>query len=294
MALNIKLNTAKLAPRLCVYGRPGTGKSYLAASFPNPLFLLTEEPGNEGPLHDIKVTPVAKNFTEFNSNIDELISLFAESVKNKEELPFQTIVVDTISRLDHLIINHIMNKEPARRDGSRVESFNQCVGGYNGPYFAAQALHEEIKTKLDRLQKIGVTVIYLAHAGVANRKPPDSPDYQVISLDMNHDFSRNLYINQVEAALYIKQEMTIIDKEPDNKRNKKKMVLGGANRVIVTSDNAAIDCKNRFERMPAEIPMQATPAETAAMLMSYISFYDTSPEPEAPIADSSPSSSEDL
>ena len=139
-----------------------------------------------------------------------------------------------------------------------------------------------------------MTVIYLAHAGVANRKPPDSPDYQVISLDMNHDFSRNLYINQVEAALYIKQEMTIIDKEPDNKRNKKKMVLGGANRVIVTSDNAAIDCKNRFERMPAEIQMQATPAETAALLMSYISFYDTSPEPEATIADSSPSSSEDL
>ena len=86
------------APRITIFGRPGIGKSTLAAQFPKPLFLLTEETG----LSNVEALPVATSFRDIWDNVKELLAM--------DELPFNTIVIDSISKLDALIVKYILDE----------------------------------------------------------------------------------------------------------------------------------------------------------------------------------------
>ena len=52
--------TVSQAPRITLYGKPGVGKTTLASTFPEPLFLLTED--NECP--GINALPIVKSYDE--------------------------------------------------------------------------------------------------------------------------------------------------------------------------------------------------------------------------------------
>src|SRR5271156_2358789 len=93
------IKTKSGAPRITLYGIRGIGKSTLASQFPEPLFILCED--NELP--GINAVPIAQSFTEVWKTVKGLLA--------EEKLPFKTIVVDGISKLDKLIVDHILDNE---------------------------------------------------------------------------------------------------------------------------------------------------------------------------------------
>ncbi len=227
----IKLMKPK-APRITVYGKPGIGKSSLAASFPEPLFLLTEQCGLSG----ITAIDVPESFSHMWQNVKELLEV--------DSFPFKTVVVDSISKLDSMVISHILEKET-----KKTISLASACGGYGAGYLAAQQVHRGFKSLMDRFQDRGVTVIYIAHLSLANVKLPDSEDYTAYTIVMNHDKSRECYIDDVDAVLLCRQKDMVVNS--DSGRN---LVKSMPERIIVTGMNSSHVSKNRFS-MPETLPM---------------------------------------
>ncbi len=244
---------APSAPRFTLYGRPGIGKSTLAASFPNPLFLLTENPEVQG----IQALPVATSFEEIWKNTTALL---------KEELPFKTIVLDNISDLDNLVVDHILNKEPERKDGSKPTTLAAACGGYGAGYQRAALMHGAFKGLLDKFQERGITVIYVAHLSHSTIKPPDNEDYTAWTITMNHEKSREPYINRVDAVLYCKQKEHLVSTESG-----RALIKTLDDRIVVTGMDGCNISKNRFN-MPKELPM------SYGDIAKYIPFYNNHKE----------------
>lgn len=239
------------APRLTIYGKPGVGKSTLAAQFPNPLFLLTENPGVEG----IKALPIAKTFEEIWGFVKDLLAV--------EKFPYQTVVVDSISKLDNLIIDYILEKEPVSKNGTKPATLAAACGGYGAGYQRAASIHGAFKGLLDRFKDKGVSVVYVSHLTHNTIKPPDNEDYTAWTIVMNHEKSREPYINEVDAVLFCKQVEHMSSTESG--RN---LIRSLEDRVIVTGMDGCNVSKNRYA-MPKEIKM------SFEEIAKYIPFYQS-------------------
>lgn len=90
-----KLKETKIPKVFLFYGKSGTGKTTLAGTFPKPLFLDINEEGI------ISISNVDGNFISIKSYGD-----FEEFVSNlevyKEQLGFETLVIDTVGKLQDL------------------------------------------------------------------------------------------------------------------------------------------------------------------------------------------------
>lgn len=236
-------------PRLTIYGKPGVGKSTLAGTFPNPLFLLTEETG----LIDKNALPVATTFMEMWDNVKQLLL--------EEELSYETIIIDSISKLDSLVISHILSEEPTNKNGQKAATLNTACGGYGAGHARAQSIHRAFKAMMDKFQDKGIAVIYVSHLAVTKLKSPDAEDYDIHSIVMNHDKSREIFVDDVDAVLFcrLKSHTT----ETDSGRV---LVKSTGERVIVTGINEAHVSKNRYN-MPMEIAM------TFDAIAHHIPFY---------------------
>jgi hypothetical protein len=243
------ITTKPGAPRITVYGKPGIGKSTLASQFPDPLFLLTED--NELP--GIQALPVVHTFTEMWNNVKSLLAL--------EELPFKTLVVDSISKLDALIVEYTIDQSPPGKDKQAVKTIAQAFGGYGAGFEKAASLHRALKSQFDKFKERGITVIYISHLEIKKFKSPEAEDYDILSIVMNSDKSRIVYIDDVDAVLYCKLQSHTV--ETDSGRT---IVKSTDNRVISAGMNDVHVSKNRFN-MPASIPM------TFEALCKYIPFY---------------------
>lgn len=230
--LDSVVTTAPLAPRITIYGAPGVGKSTLAASFPKPLFLLTEENGLTG----IRALPIRATLVDFYKQIKELLEL--------EELPFKTLVVDTVSKLDQLVIEHILASDP-----KKPKTLNTACGGYGAGFQEAQQRHRAIKALLDGFQARGVTVIYLAHSVTVKHKQPDQEEHDRYSIVMNHDRSREVYVDDVDCVAFCKQKTFVTETEGGHA-----LVHSSDDRIMVMGLSGAYVTKNRYS-MPKQLPM---------------------------------------
>ena len=236
------------APRITIFGKPGIGKSTLASQFPRPLFVLTEDIELPG----VQSLPISKSFNEIWGNIKAILAL--------DEIPFDTIVIDSVSKLDALVVEYILDKEPPGKNGQTATLTAAC-GGYGAGFLKAQSLHRAFKGLMDKFKDRGIAVIYVAHVGVIKHKAPDSEDFDIYSIVMNHEKSREPYIDDTDAVIYCK--LKSYTTTTDSGRT---LVKSTQDRIIVAGINDGHVSKNRFN-MPAEMPM------TFEALSSYIPFY---------------------
>lgn len=260
------------APIITIVGEPGTGKTSLAATFPNPIILpfeavdaafqdYTEE---EAPA----ILPLIDNpnkqrgYSAFGSTRQVLIDLY------KEEHDYKTLIIDAVTSM-----NLKFEKEIAQNDN--VDTVANAAGGFHKGYQVLKDYHLNIFDMCLKLsQHKGMTIIFLAHTGVEKRKndPTETSEYSVNSLNMHVD-SAKVYINNSDAVLYIEQPKIIMGAKSNKKGEQ--VTQGRAivqeKRELITSAEGMAGygyAKNRYG-MPStlEVGYKENP------IMQFIKFY---------------------
>jgi hypothetical protein len=142
-------------PRICVYGGHGIGKSTLAAQFPAPIFISTED-GIDS--LDVTSFPRAQSVKEVVANIKILI---------KEEHDFKTVVVDSV---DWLVEPLIVSNVEAEHDAKDL--------AYGKGQMLVAEEFREILQGLDAIRrKRNMNVVLIAHANVTRFESPLTEPY---------------------------------------------------------------------------------------------------------------------
>lgn len=171
-------------------GEGGMGKTTLAASFPSPVFIRTEDGmeslGDDAPM----AFPIAQSSQQI---IDQLNMLGAE------EHEFRTVVIDSVTKLNILIEQEIIAADP-----KQPKSINQANGGYGAGMAAAAERHRQIKAVCDQLiQYKGINVVFIAHADSELVELPDQDPYTRYTLRMGKRAVTH-YSDDVDVVAFVK------------------------------------------------------------------------------------------
>lgn len=230
--LDLVTETTVVAPSITIYGQPGIGKSTLASQFPSPLFIPTERTGLVG----VKSLPIANTLDELWKNVTALLK--------EPELPFKTIVVDSVSKLDSLVVQSVLDSDP-----KKPSSINTACGGYGAGYAAAQLRHRALKGLFDKFNARGIAVVYVAHLATVKYRSPETEDYDQYSIVMHHDKSREVYVDDVDCVAFCRLKTFVT--ETDTGRQLAKTT---GERIITVGTSPNHVSKNRFG-MPVNVPM---------------------------------------
>lgn len=246
---SIVVQTAR-APMITIYGIPGIGKSTLASQFPEPLFILTEANGVEG----IKTLPKIQNLKELYVILKDLLK--------EEKLPFKTLVLDSISKLDPLVTQSVLENSPlVGKEKREAQTLAEAWGGYGAGFEKAAMYHRILKSYFDKFVERGIAVVFISHSEIKKYKSPEFEDYDILSIVMNHDKSRQVYIDDVDAVLYCKLQ-TFLDTSKD-----RALIRSSNKHIISACSNATYVSKNRFN-IDKDIDM------SFEELKKYIPFYN--------------------
>jgi hypothetical protein len=216
------------APVRCVlYGVEGIGKTTLAAQFPTPLFLDTEDGTKQ-----LEVDRVAcQDWPSLRGAVAELAV---------EKHGYQTIVIDSIDWAERALVEFV-----CKQDGKKsIEDY-----GFGKGYTVVAEHMGRFVEGLDNLHRAGLHVLLVAHAKVQRTSPPDQTDgYDRYELRLSKQVSP-IVKEWADALLFANYRMRLIEGS-DGKRK----AIGGKDRVVYAERAAAYDAKNRYG-LGEELPM---------------------------------------
>ena len=196
----MKVITGKqtIAPKVMITGLSGAGKSYLAATLPDALFLDIE--GGLSYL-DVARTPVA--------TADELMADLLELFKaSKQE--YKYIVIDSVDWL----VNLFAAKTSGAGQGKTLEqlmesatlTLNKSQGGYgNGKQVLENYIRNTLVKFLNMLNRKGYGIILIAHADKKTLLDSDGTNIDRIAPKMDVN-SMNVFVEWVDNLFYIKRD----------------------------------------------------------------------------------------
>lgn len=264
-------------PMITIVGSPGVGKTSLAGTFPNAIFVQTENAGTVFENWSEEVQPdlmpiIAKARKDEQGNMvssvkDTLMAQVRELAT--AEHSYTTLVIDSITAL-----NIKLEHELALRDG--VASVADAAGGFHKGFDVIANWHADFIYACDVLRKRkNMAIVFLAHEGVEKVKnsPDEASEYSVYSLDM-HKKSTALYASSSDAVFYIKKEAFVNGSETNKKGQTTKygrLLETGLRQLITTGDGRVgyVLAKNRYG-MPAELdlPMGENP------ILNHIKYFN--------------------
>ncbi|MCH9712521.1 MAG: ATP-binding protein, partial [Proteobacteria bacterium] len=215
-------------PVICtLVGDGGIGKTTLAASFPNPVFIRTED-GTKS-LRGRSDVSMFNLCTSSNDVLDQIEAL------GTQEHNFKTLVIDSITQLQSMIENEIVKSD------SKAKSINTAMGGYGAGQSAAAEVHFKIRNYLDMLmQSKKMNVIAIAHADSELIELPDSDAYTRYTVRM-HKKSQQHWTDNVDMVAFIKLQKFLKGGEGE-----KKKAISDGTRIITCYPVASHISKNRF------------------------------------------------
>lgn len=271
-------------PVITIVGHPGTGKSTLAATFPNAIFVQAENATSVFETWDEDKQPAF--FPELpapsqkkNAKPSEVIlEQLRELVTGDHN--FNTVVIDAVTTLDMLF-----QQEVIEFDANGADNIGEAAGGFGKGYLAVASMHAKVRNACEHLRRRGIAVVFLAHSGIAKVKNrPDVEAYSTWSLDM-HEASRKVYVATSDAVLYLKSREFVMGSDKDKKGNVKsygKMTTTGERVLIAASEGTIgyVDAKNRY-RLPQEIDVE----EGSNPILEYIPFFNRATPAQATTAE---------
>lgn len=210
-----------------ICGDSGLGKTTLAASFPKPIVIRAEDGLQAIPS---KLRPDAFPLIHKESELwDQLMALM------KEEHQYQTLIIDSVTALERIFIQHVIESDPKKPMG-----INQAMGGYGNGLAAVAALHQRVRKACGLLnERKNMNIVFVAHADTETIELPDQDPYTRYSLRLG---KRSIapYVDDSDIVGFIKlQTFTTGDGE-------RKKAISDGTRVLVTYATAANVSKNRF------------------------------------------------
>lgn len=235
MAISLKdLKSTKneLPPRILVHGVAGIGKTSLAAEFPHPVLLDTEEGAPAGV--DIATFGLLDSYGAVNDAMGALA---------QEDHDFKTLVLDSVDGLEPMI----WRETCVRNNWETIET-----PGYGKGYLAADAVWNEFLAGCDYLRRErGMAVIVIAHSEVRQFDEPGKAPYSRYDLRV-HKRGAAILTDRCDYILFVGAKTEI--KEVDAGFNKKHAHAEGSGfRWIFTDARPAFIAKNRSLNMPAQI-----------------------------------------
>lgn len=208
-------------------GDSGSGKSVLAATWPNPIFIRAEDgmqsiPAERRP----DAFPMVKCLDDVRQQITTL---------GKEEHEYQTLVIDSVTALERIFIDEVMRNDP-----KQPKSINQALGGYGAGLSAVASYHQTVRKLCGALnQKRNMHIILIAHVDTEVIELPDEEPYHRYSLRLGKK-SVAPYVDDSDLVGFLKLE-THTKGDGDRKK-----AISDGTRIIVTYSTAANVSKNRF------------------------------------------------
>jgi hypothetical protein len=217
-----------------IFGEGGMGKTTLAAMFPAPVFIRTEDGSASLTGHDeVFLFPVAESVADVMEQIQSLA---------EQEHPFKTVVIDSVTQFEKIAIREILNEEP----NPKAKNMAAALGGYGKAYLALDRIHQELREACGYLAaQCDMNVIFICHAALEELDLPDLDKFSRHAMalhknrqvDCSHHYSSN-----VDLVGFIRLE-TFTRGSEDGK--KKRAISNGA-REIICFPVASNVSKNRF------------------------------------------------
>jgi hypothetical protein len=208
------------------FGEGGMGKSTLAAMFPKPVFIRTEDgtaslAGND----EVMLFPLVSSSQEVLDQIEALAT---------QEHEFKTLVLDSITQLGTLIEHEIVAADP------KAKSINQAGGGYGAGYNTAAEKHRQVREWAGALAyERGMNVVFIGHADTETLDLPDFDPFARYTVRM-HKKSLPHYTDNVDLVGLIRLK-TYVRGDGDKKR-----AISTGDREVICFPQASSVTKNRF------------------------------------------------
>src|SRR5690625_2983140 len=144
-----------------ILGDSGLGKTSLACTFPQPIVIRAEDglsaiPAEQRP----DAFPVIQSVDDV---WDQLMALI------KEEHEYKTVIIDSVTALERLFIQHVMESDP-----KTPSSINQALGGYGAGVAAVATMHQRVRKACGMLnERKNMHVVFVAHADTETVELPD-------------------------------------------------------------------------------------------------------------------------
>lgn len=232
----MKITRGKIpgAKKCVLYGPEGIGKSTLAAQFPAPLFIDTE--------NGTKELDVAR-FDKPTSW--EMLLQEVRYVLNSPDI-CKTLVVDTADWAEKLCIKAICDQHQKRG----IESFD-----YGKGYTFVYEGFGELLNLLADVTERGIHVVLTAHAATKRREQPDEfgtyDCWGLKLIDSPKCSIANMVKEWADVLLFANYKTLVVAVDDKGKKHKAQ----GGSRVMYTSHHPCWDAKNRLG-MPEELPLE--------------------------------------
>lgn len=248
-----------------IYGQPGIGKTTLAAQAPNAVFLPTEN-GHTSPELDGKVRYLTAKGTTIRSLSEMrgwLDLLASNGIEYPEGVaPFETVVIDSLSELEKLIHDKVIEEHNRRVPTSQAIKTIAEIDFQRGYDAALQIWYDVIAGIKAIRDDAKMSVIILEHSTQRNIERPDAPRYQRFE-PLTHKTAWPTVTKLCDNVLFASQDV-ITRTETHFGQDKAKGVRLDE-RKLYTTDKATHVAKNRCS-MPPEIDM------TWASFAQYVPF----------------------
>jgi hypothetical protein len=223
--------TQKLSPIIVVHGLPGVGKTTLAQSFPDPVFLQCEDG-----------IPAGLEISTFG--LLESYAAVVDALKHLGTQPhdFRTVVIDSVDKLEPLIFSAVC----AEYGYASIE-----MPGFGRGYVQADSLWLDVLRACEWLRRTrGMMIVLLAHSEIVTINDPRASSYSSYQLRL-HKRARALVEDSVDIIGFLATDV-VIKTEQGGFGKTRARADGGSTRWLHLEGRPAFIAKNRYG-MPERI-----------------------------------------
>ena len=223
MPVEISTGIPKLPSKDLIYGVEGVGKTSLASTYPNPIFIDCE-----GSTVKLDVSRLfVKNYSEYIETCNLIHGEDGDS--------FQTVVIDTTDWLENMVINEIL-----REDGAKTITDKKFYSFGLGEKRIEEFFRLKIIPTFEQMLNDGKNVVLVSHAHIKGIDDPMMGRYDHYTLKMGKTASAVLkeWVNSVFFMNYeqsIQKDYTIA----------KDRAVGGTTVCVHTQRTVQYNAKRR-------------------------------------------------